>query len=88
LRSAFFWTIGVPAMVVVLALLVARPAVLLLIPLLYALQVLRIALRRGLTAHGLRASAMLMLAKFAELAGAARFFVERRPQHSIDYKSA
>ena len=87
LASAFFWAIGVPATVVVLSLLVGRPAVLLLVPLLYALQIFRIALRRGLTSHGLRASAMLMLAKFAEVAGATRFFLERRRGHSIEYKS-
>ena len=87
LRSAFFWVIGIPLATVVLSLLLARPGVLVLIPILYALQVFRMALRRGLTAYGLRASAMIMLAKFAEVAGAARFFIERRPQHSIDYKA-
>jgi cellulose synthase/poly-beta-1,6-N-acetylglucosamine synthase-like glycosyltransferase len=88
LRSAFFWAVGMPAAIMVLALLLARPAMLLLIPLLYALQVLRIAVRRGLTPHGVKISVMLILAKFAEVAGATRFFLERRSQHSMDYKSA
>lgn len=88
LASAFFWVVVVPIGVLVLALVLGRPAVLLLIPLLYAVQVLRIALRRGLTFHGLRVSAMLMLAKFAEVAGATRFFLERRPGHSIGYKAS
>lgn len=87
LRSAFLWAVGVPAAVAVAALILARPSVLLLLPTLYVLQVFRIALRQGLTMHGLRASSMLMLAKFAEVAGAARFFLEPRPQHSIEYKS-
>lgn len=87
LASAFFWVFGVPAVILVLALLTKRPAVLLLIPLLYVLQIFRVALRRGLTGHGIRASAMLMLAKFAEVAGATRFFLERSRGHSIDYKS-
>lgn len=88
LRSAFLWAVGVPAVVAVAAVLLGRPSVLLLIPLLYAVQVFRIALRReDLSLHGLRASTMLMLAKFAEVAGAMRFFLERRPQHSIEYKS-
>ncbi len=88
LASAFFWVVGVPIALLVLAMLAKRPAVLLLVPLFYALQVLRIALRRGLTAHGLRVSAMLMLAKFAEVAGATRYFLERRRSHSIDYKTS
>ena len=88
LASAFFWAVGLPVAVVVLAILLGRPAVLLLIPLTYAVQVLRIAFRRGLTAHGVRASAMLMLAKFAEVAGAMRYFLQRRPRHSIEYKGS
>ena len=88
LVSAFFWVIGVTGAALVLALLLGRPAVLLFVPLLYALQVFRIAMRRGPTLHGLRASAMLMLAKFADAAGATRFFLERRRGHSIEYKAS
>jgi cellulose synthase/poly-beta-1,6-N-acetylglucosamine synthase-like glycosyltransferase len=88
LASAFFWVVGVPLAAVLLSLLLGRPVVLLLIPIIYALQVFRMALRRGLTGHGLRASATIMLAKFAEVAGAARFFLERSPQHSIEYKGS
>ena len=86
LASAFFWVIVMPAAIILLALLLGRPAALLLIPLAYAVQILRIAIRRGLTGYGLRASAMLMVAKFAEVAGATRFFLERRRGHSIEYK--
>jgi len=86
LASAFFWVVGVPIALLALALLMDRPAVLLLVPVVYAVQVLRIALGRGLTAHGLRVSATLMLAKFAEVAGATRYFLERRRGHSIEYK--
>ena len=87
LASAFFWAVGVPPAVLIAAMLTKRPAVLLVIPLLYAVQIFRIALRRGLDGHGIRASAMLMLGKFAEVAGATRFFIERSRGHSIDYKS-
>ena len=88
LASAFFWVVCMPIAVVLLAVLLGRPSVLLLIPLAYTVQMLRIAFRRGLTIHGLRASAMLMLAKFAEVAGAMRYFLERRPHHSIEYKGS
>jgi len=87
LKSAAFWVVGMPTAVAVIALLLGLPAILLLIPFAYAAQVLRIALRRGLTVHGLRASFMLMLAKFAEVAGAIRLLVERRRSHSIQYKA-
>jgi hypothetical protein len=30
---------------------------------------------------------MIMIAKVAELVGATRLFLERRPRHSIEYKS-
>ena len=88
LASAFFWAVGMPIAVVVLAILLGQPSVLLIIPFAYAVQVLRIALRRGLSPYRLRASAMLMLAKFAEVAGAMRYFLERRPRHSIEYKGS
>ncbi len=88
LASAFFWAVGMPIAVVVLAILLGQPSVLLIIPFAYAVQVLRIAFRRGLSSHGLRAGAMLMLAKFAEVAGAMRYFLERRPRHSIEYKGS
>jgi glycosyltransferase involved in cell wall biosynthesis len=88
LASAFFWAVGMPIAVVVLAILLGQPSVLLIIPFAYTVQVLRIALRRGLSAHALRAGAMLMLAKFAEVAGAMRYFLERRPRHSIEYKGS
>jgi hypothetical protein len=87
LASAFFWAVGVPTAIILLALLLGWPALLLLVPVAYALQIVRIASRRGLTPHALRTSAMLMIAKFAEVAGATRFFLERRPRHSIDYKA-
>jgi GT2 family glycosyltransferase len=88
LASAFFWAVGMPIAVVVLAILLGRPSVLLLIPFAFAVQVLRIAFRRGLSPYRLRAGAMLMLAKFAEVAGAMRYFLERRPRHSIEYKGS
>lgn len=88
LKSAFTWIIGIPLAVVLLAVLLGRPTVLLALPLIYALQILRIALRRErLTAHGLRASAMMMIAKLPEVIGAAQFFLQPRPRHSIEYKT-
>ena len=87
LKSALAWVVAAPLTIIVLAAVLRSPAILLLVPAVYSLQILRIALRRGpLTAHGFRASMMIMIAKVAELVGATRLFLERRPRHSIEYK--
>jgi GT2 family glycosyltransferase len=88
LKSALAWVVAVPLAIIILAAALGSAMILLLLPAGYGLQVLRIALRRGqLTGHGLRASMMIMIAKVAELVGATRLFLERRPQHSIEYKA-
>ena len=87
LKSAFAWVVVVPLAIGVIAILLGSPALMLLLPLAYALQIFRIALRRErLSFYGLRASAMIMIAKVAEVVGATRLLLERRPQHSIEYK--
>ena len=87
LKSAFAWVVVVPLAIAVIAILLGSPALMLLLPLAYALQIFRIALRRErLSFYGLRASAMIMIAKVAEVVGATRLLLERRPQHSIEYK--
>ena len=89
LKSAFIWVLGVPFAVVLLAALLGRPAVLLALPLVYVLQIGRIALRRRpLSLHAVRASAMMMIAKVPEVIGATQFFLQPRPRHSIEYKTA
>jgi glycosyltransferase involved in cell wall biosynthesis len=88
LRSALFWVVGAPVGVVVIALASNRSATLLLLPALYIVQTLRMALRRpALSVHDLRASAMLMLAKVPELIGAARFVLDPQRSPIIEYKS-
>ena len=88
LKSAFAWVIGLPIAIGVLAALLAKPSLLLLLPFIYALQILRIALRRErLTMHGLRASAMVMIAKLAEVIGALRFVVQPARPKTINYKT-
>lgn len=88
LKSALAWVVAIPLAIVVLAAVIGAPAILLLVPAAYVLQIVRIAMRRRqLTRHGLRASMMIMIAKVAELVGATRLFLERRPRHSIEYKS-
>lgn len=88
LRSAFAWVIFLPLAIGTFAALFARPSLLLLLPLIYALQIFRMAMRRGrLTIHGLRASAMMMIAKPAEVIGATMFLVRPARPTPIDYKT-
>lgn len=89
LRSAALWVIGVPAVVVLLAIASGRPELCLLLPLIYFLQVLRMTMRkRPLSGYGFRSSAMMMLAKIPELIGAARFMLNPRALQMIEYKAS
>jgi hypothetical protein len=88
LKSAMFWVGGAPAVVALVAIAARRPSLLIALPLVYALQIWRIALRREyLSLYGLRASAMLVLAKVPELIGAARAFLRPRGSRMIEYKA-
>ena len=87
LRSALLWVVGLPLVVLLLALAAQRAAMLLLIPLLYLVQTLRMASRRpDRSVHGLKASAMMMLAKLPELIGAARAMLSPHRSAMIEYK--
>lgn len=82
LRSAFFWTVGIPLLFVLAALIAREPLVLVGMPLAYFAQIARIARRRGL-----RSAAMLMLAKLPETIGALSYFLGRKPEQIGDYKA-
>jgi len=87
LKSLFVWMVAIPLAIIAFAVLLGRPAILLALPLVYVLQVFRIARRRtSLTAYGLKASAMTMIAKVPELIGALQYFLKPRPRHAIEYK--
>ena len=88
LRRAFFWSVGVPMMVVMAAVLISTPLVLLAIPLIYTAQILRIAGRRGLSLRALQSAGMIMLAKLPETIGALSYFLGRKSSRLADYKSA
>lgn len=74
LRSAFAWAIILPLAVIMIAAVAKRPMILLLIPVLYSLQLLRIA-RNSACGRGLTKAGLILLAKFPEAIGAARFFI-------------
>lgn len=88
LRSAFFWTVGIPLLAIVATILLREPLILIGIPIAYAAQIARIAARRGFSIEAWQSAAMLMLAKLPETIGALGYFLGRSPQQLADYKAA
>jgi cellulose synthase/poly-beta-1,6-N-acetylglucosamine synthase-like glycosyltransferase len=86
LRSAFVWAIALPLLIVLAAIVVRAPLILLLIPVAYALQLLRIA-RKCRGQGKLRKAALILLAKIPEAIGAARFLIAGRSRGVAEYKS-
>lgn len=72
LRSAATWAIGLPIIAIVAAVLTAQPLLLLTLPLLYALQLLRIGSRQRGDDRWI-AAGLILLAKLPESIGAARY---------------
>ena len=86
LRSAFAWAVALPLLVVLAAVLARQPLILLLIPILYALQLARIAATcRG--ENRLAKAALILLAKWPEVLGATRFFLAGGGGRVAEYKS-
>ena len=88
LRRAFFWTLGLPLVVMVVALIVREPLLLLALPAIYGAQILRIAVRRGLSLRSAQSAAMILLAKLPESIGALSYFLGQKSNRLADYKSA
>ena len=88
LRRAFFWTLGLPLVVMVVALIVREPLLLLALPAIYGAQILRIAVRRGLSFRSVQSAAMILLAKLPESIGALSYFLGQKSNRLADYKSA
>ena len=86
--SALVWGLAIPLLAVPLALI--HPAVALLVPAVFALQLARIAVRRGAFAlDSWRYGSLMLIAKFAEVRGILRYLASRRAAQSIiEYKSA
>ena len=86
LRSAFVWAAALPLLVIFAAIFTRQPLILLLIPILYALQLVRIA--RTCRGEGrLAKAALILLAKWPEAIGATRFFLDGGGGRVAEYKS-
>ena len=86
LRSAFVWAMALPLLIVLAAIIVRAPLILLLIPVAYALQLLRIA-RKCRGEGKLTKAALILLAKIPEAIGAARFLIAGRTRRVAEYRS-
>ena len=87
LRRAFFWALGLPLVVMVVALIVREPLLLLALPAVYGAQILRIAVRRDLSLRSVQSAAMILLAKLPESIGALSYFLGQQSNRLADYKS-
>jgi glycosyltransferase involved in cell wall biosynthesis len=88
LRSAIAWAVVLPLLVIAAAAIFREPWLIFLIPAAYAAQILRIALRTGLSLHALQSAGMIFLAKFPEATGALKYFLGRKSDRLADYKAA
>lgn len=87
LKRALLWAGIVPAIAILAALALRDGRALLIVPIAYTLQIIRMALRAGAgDIHNWKVAAALMLIKPAELLGAARAALRGGRLHSIAYK--
>jgi GT2 family glycosyltransferase len=88
LRSALTWVLAVPLAVIAAASFAKQPLLLLLLPLAYAVQLARNVRYMHATGRAKWSNAaLLLLAKFAETSGAARFFLARGANSIPEYKA-
>jgi cellulose synthase/poly-beta-1,6-N-acetylglucosamine synthase-like glycosyltransferase len=89
LLSAFFWVAALPIATLVLATALQSSLLMLALPLLYLVQITRMAAREGVTRwHSWRSAIVIMSIKSAELIGAARALLWKQQHSAIDYKAS
>lgn len=86
MMSALAWGVGVPVIILLAALALREPLVLLLLPIVLAVQIARVALRGGSTAHAWKYAALVMIAKVGEAIGVLRYFAAARSTRAFEYK--
>ncbi len=86
LRSAFLWAVALPLVIIVLAVIAKQPLILLAMPVGYGLQLARIA-ARSCGPAAWTGACLILLAKFPEAIGAARYFLTSGARHMPEYKA-
>ena len=88
LRSAFVWAVAIPLLIISIAIIAKSSLALILLPVLYGLQILRIAAKSEQSGRmRLRRAELLFLAKFPEALGAIRYFAAGKNHTIPEYKS-
>lgn len=87
LRSAFIWAFAVPLVTIVLPLIMRTPLLLLGFPILYGLQFFRIGSKAASGPLRWTSAGLLLLAKFPEAIGAARYFLSGGARTVPEYKA-
>jgi hypothetical protein len=88
LMSALVWAVMIPGLCLLVAIVSRQPPVLLLLPLLYGVQLARIAYRTPTGPGRWATAALTLLAKIPETIGAARFVLGGGRRQVPEYKSA
>lgn len=86
LKRALIWGAAIPIFWIVLALLLRSPLLLLGLPLTYALQIVRLALRQGSDPLRWRYAWLTVATKFAELGGAIRYWTRSESRRLTSYR--
>lgn len=87
IKSAVAWSIVLPLTILAIALILGEPLVLFAAPAAFALQIGRIAARKGLlSAFSWKYAALMMTAKLGEAWGVLRYLASKRTNQRFDYK--
>lgn len=87
IQSAIAWGVLLPLIIAAIALVAGEPMVLLAIPAAYALQIARIAARKGIgSSFSWKYAALVMTAKLGEAWGVLKYYLSKRSNQRFDYK--
>lgn len=89
IRSALTWTMLLPMFIAAGAWLIREPLVLLALPIAYVVQIVRIAVRKGLgSSFAWKYAALVMTTKFGEAWGVLNYYLSKRRERRFDYKQS
>jgi hypothetical protein len=89
IASALAWAIALPVVILAAAIALREPMLLLALPAAYALQVARIAARKGIgSSYNWKYALLMMVGKLGEAIGVLRYALAARADRSFDYKGS
>ena len=87
LRSAFVWAFAIPLSVILISIVAKAPFILVVIPILYGLQILRIGSKCSPGPLRWTSAGLILLAKVPEAIGAVRYFMTGDSRNVPEYKN-